>query len=143
MQESPPATLPQRLLGWIVQHRAKIVTLLVWVAGLIGLRMYMDASALTFGDITSQLQSRLSDYWYGPLLYILIYLLRPLTFFPGTLLTILGGSVFGIGWGFVLSLIAGTLSAVIPYAFGRWFSAEYKDTNEGKTRTENGRWKAS
>lgn len=136
MHASPPTPFRNRLLGWTLQHRGKMVILLIWVAGLVGLRMYMDANALTFGDITSQLESHLSDYWYGPLLYFLIYLLRPLTFFPGTLLTILGGSVFGIGWGFVLSLVGGTLSAVVPYAIGRWFSAEYADSQEAKTRLQ-------
>jgi uncharacterized membrane protein YdjX (TVP38/TMEM64 family) len=126
----------QRLLGWIVRQRGKIAILFVWVGGLVGLRLYMDANALTFDDISAQSQSHLSDYRYGPLLYILIYLLRPLAFFPGTLLTILGGSVFGMGWGFVLSLFGGVVSAVIPYVIGRWFSAEYADSDETKSRLQ-------
>jgi uncharacterized membrane protein YdjX (TVP38/TMEM64 family) len=82
----------------------------------------MTSNSLTFADLTRQLQTLLMGTWYGPLLYILVYLLRPLIVFPASLLTILGGSIFGLGWGFVVVLIAGTLSAALPYVVGRWFS---------------------
>jgi uncharacterized membrane protein YdjX (TVP38/TMEM64 family) len=42
--------------------------------------------------------------------------------FPASLLTILGGNVFGLWPGFLYVLIAGTVSAAIPYAVGRWFA---------------------
>jgi hypothetical protein len=70
MYASPATPVRKRLLGWTLQHRGKTVTLLIWIAGLVGLRMYLDANVLEFGDITAQLQSPMSDYWHGPLLYM-------------------------------------------------------------------------
>ncbi len=124
MTQSPPLPFPQRLRDWIIQQRGKIAIILGWVVLLVAVRQYMTSSGLTFADLTRQLQTLLTGTWYGPLLYILIYLLRPLILFPASLLTILGGSIFGLGWGFVIVLVAGTLSAVIPYAAGRWFSGD-------------------
>jgi uncharacterized membrane protein YdjX (TVP38/TMEM64 family) len=119
-----PQPMTQRLRDWIVRQRGKLAVVAAWVLLLLVLRQYMMSNNLSFADLTRQLQTLLTETWYGPLLYILIYLLRPLILFPASLLTILGGSVFGLGWGFVIVLIAGTLSAVIPYSVGRWFSGD-------------------
>ncbi|MEO1287034.1 MAG: VTT domain-containing protein, partial [Chloroflexota bacterium] len=77
-----------------------------------------------FGELIRQLSDILTGTWYGPLLYIVVYLLRPLILFPASLLTLLAGNIFGLAYGFVYALIAGTTSSVIPYAVGRWFSNE-------------------
>lgn len=110
------------LTVWIRRHWVKLLVAIGWLILLILLRQYMTSNNLTFADLTRQLQTLLTGTWYGPLLYILVYLLRPLILFPASLLTILGGSIFGLGWGFVVVLIAGTLSAALPYVVGRWFS---------------------
>jgi uncharacterized membrane protein YdjX (TVP38/TMEM64 family) len=43
--------------------------------------------------------------------------------FPASILTLLGGNIFGLFPGFWYVLVAGTLSSIIPYAVGRWFSS--------------------
>lgn len=128
IQPSPPL---KRVASWGAQHWAKILVVLVWLAGLLLLRQYMAVRDLTFADLTAQLGSLLTGSWFGPVLYIIIYLIRPLILFPASLLTILGGSIFGLGSGFVIVLIAGTLSALLPYGAGRWFSRG----NRGQTTT--------
>lgn len=133
MNASPSAPLSQQIVGWILRQRGKIAVVIVWVVLLLALRGYMTSNSLTFADLTHQLQTLLSGTWYGPLLYVLVYLLRPLILFPASLLTILGGSIFGLGWGFVVVLVAGTLSAVLPYVVGRWFSRE----GESQTTTHS------
>lgn len=127
-------TFLRPIVGWLMKHRFRAAIVLFWGGCLLVLRWTMDANALTFGDLTAQLQVLLGERWYGALLYIVIYLVRPLTFFPGTLLTILGGSVFGVGWGFALSLVAGTLSAIVPYGVGRWFSPAHPETVDTPAR---------
>jgi uncharacterized membrane protein YdjX (TVP38/TMEM64 family) len=112
----------QGLFDWVKRHGSKLLVVIGWLLLLILLRQYMTSNNLTFADLTRQLQTLLTGAWYSPLLYMLIYLLRPLILFPASLLTILGGSIFGLGWGFVVVLVAGTLSAMLPYVIGRWFS---------------------
>lgn len=109
---------------WAKNHVTQLVGVGIWVVIILGTRQYMQANDLTFTELVNQLAELLTGTWYGPLIYIIIYLLRPLILFPASLLTILAGSIFGLAFGFLWGLIAGTLSAAIPYAVGRWFSSE-------------------
>ena len=108
---------------WIRGHKSALIALIFWLVLIVAVRQYMQATDLTFGELSARLQTVLSESWYGPLLYILVYLARPLILFPASLLTILGGSVFGLWPGFLYVLIAGTVSAIIPYGIGRWLSS--------------------
>lgn len=111
-----------KLWNWVKNHRTAVIAVIFWVALLVGARQYMSANNLTFAQLTRQLQDGLTGEWWGALLYVAIYLIRPLILFPASLLTILGGSVYGLPLGFVLVLLTGTASATVPYVVGRWFS---------------------
>lgn len=56
----------------------------------------------------------------GPLIYIGVYLLRPLVFFPATVLTIAGGSIFGAVGGILYTVIGANGSATVAYFLGRF-----------------------
>ncbi len=60
--------------------------------------------------------------FWGPLLLIILYGVRPLTFIPSSLLTILAGSVFGIFPGIIYALVGGVVSSLLPYGLGYWSS---------------------
>lgn len=125
---------PLRVWRWVRTYRTALIAVVIWLVLIASTRAYMVANDLTFGELTVQLQQVLSAAWYGPLLYILVYVLRPLILFPASLLTILGGTVFGLWPGFLYVLVAGTVSAAIPYGVGRWFSgAARQDTGEETT----------
>lgn len=124
MEMSTKPSWTQRAWRWLTAHRTAVIAVLFWLALLLIVRQYMTANDLTFAQLTGELQTILSSNWFGPALYIGVYLLRPVILFPASLLTILGGSVFGLWPGFLIVLIAGTVSAVIPYGIGRWFSSE-------------------
>jgi uncharacterized membrane protein YdjX (TVP38/TMEM64 family) len=112
---------------WIKAHRAPVIAVGFWLVLLLLARQYMQVNNLTFGAVADQLKVLLTESAFGPLLYMGIYLLRPLTLVPAIILTILGGSVFGVWPGFLYVLVAGTLSSIIPYAVGRWFSNGQSD----------------
>ena len=111
---------------WIwIQKRSKIVSVIFfWIIALVILRHYMQVNDLSFEEITNQLTSILTDTWYGPLLYIVIYIVRPLILFPASLLTLLGGSVFGLFPGSIIVLVGGTLSSIIPFSVGKSLSGD-------------------
>lgn len=123
MRIPPQASAGERLLNWLKSHRAAVMAVIFWLVAILAVRQYLQSNNLTFADLTDQLSVSLRELWYGPLLYILIYLLRPLILFPAFLLTILGGNVFGTWPGFAYVLLAGTASSAIPYVVGRWFSS--------------------
>ncbi|MGJ3238072.1 MAG: TVP38/TMEM64 family protein [Anaerolineae bacterium] len=113
----------QRVADWVKKHPTQITAVIFWTLAIIATRQYMQANDLGFGDLATQLSDLLTGTWYGPLLYIGVYLLRPLILFPASLLTLLAGNIFGLAWGFLYALIAGTISSLVPYSVGRWFSS--------------------
>ncbi len=108
------------------KHALRLVALTLWLL-LIGSYLYFSwsqgftrAKALTF--LVS-----LVDSPYGPLLYILLYVVHPLIFFPATALSLAGGALFGVGsttnlfWAVVYTEIGSQSSAHVAYWIGRFF----------------------
>lgn len=53
--------------------------------------------------------------WFGPFLFIVLHIIRPLLFIPVILVCIIGGLIFGIIPGILYSLIGITISCLIFY----------------------------
>jgi len=120
----------QGVRRWVVAHRIQIFALIFWLMLVMVARVYMQQNGMTVPELVESLRSVLVNAWYGPLLYIIAYLLRPLILFPASWLTALAGNIFGLGLGFVYAMIAGTLSAGFPYVVGRWFAGDEAATQE-------------
>lgn len=118
----------ERTLNWfrrsVAQYPARAVAIVVWIGAIAAARLYMSANDIGVGELLEDLQSLLADNWYGPLLYIAVYLIRPLTLFPASWYTVLAGNVFGLPAGFAIALVSGTVSSLVPYTMGRWFAPE-------------------
>lgn len=56
----------------------------------------------------------------APIIYIVLFLLRPLILFPSTILAILGGVIFGYFWGIIWVLLGAMLSAVTEFFLSRY-----------------------
>jgi uncharacterized membrane protein YdjX (TVP38/TMEM64 family) len=66
----------------------------------------------------------LSFGWWAPLLYIFLYTIRPLFFFPAALLTLSGGMTFGPWWGTFYDLIGASLGAFLAFGLSRLLGRE-------------------
>jgi uncharacterized membrane protein YdjX (TVP38/TMEM64 family) len=66
----------------------------------------------------------LSFGWWAPLLYIFLYTIRPLFFFPAVLLTLSGGLAFGPWWGTLYDLIGASLGAYLAFGLSRKLGRE-------------------
>ncbi|MFQ5561079.1 MAG: hypothetical protein ACE5FU_10915, partial [Nitrospinota bacterium] len=60
--------------------------------------------SLDSGVIVQELYNLVLDTYYGPVLYILLYAIRPVIFFPALFLTILSGALFGLWGGIVYTV---------------------------------------
>lgn len=63
-------------------------------------------------------------YW-APIAFIGIYNLATILLIPGSLLTIGGGTIFGVVWGSIYVLIAATLGAILAFTIGRYFARDW------------------
>jgi uncharacterized membrane protein YdjX (TVP38/TMEM64 family) len=69
-------------------------------------------------------EARLRDLgWAAPLGFVLIYVLLAPFFFPMSLLDYACGALFGVLWGFVILVVAGSISALSMLLLGRWWLA--------------------
>jgi uncharacterized membrane protein YdjX (TVP38/TMEM64 family) len=123
------------LRGFIAEHQLKILALIGWGIIIAAAWLYMSVNALSPGELIQQLRELLLETWYGPVLYIAAYLfVRPLILFPASWMSILAGSVYGLGIGFIIGWVVGTFSSFFPYAVGRWFTNSMKDRQEEQAK---------
>lgn len=62
---------------------------------------------------------------YGPIVYIIIYLFRPVIFFPAAILTLLSGALFGLWGGIIYTVIGENLSALLAYGIGTFLGRDF------------------
>lgn len=120
------------------QHVPKVLAILVWLTGLGALWWYQTNSGLTAQDTAIALFTFITTTVWGPVLYVLMYSIRPITFFPAVALTILSGVFFGLVWGTILTIIGALGAASTAYLVGWTFGHTLHLEN-----SPVGRWVAS
>jgi uncharacterized membrane protein YdjX (TVP38/TMEM64 family) len=132
----PPATAGSAAAAprsfW-AQHWQKLIAAALWVALIAGGFWWMRANSLTLPEAVLRALQWVQTSPLAPLLYIMIYALRPLTLFSATLLTIAGGFLFGPAWGIVYTVIAANTSATVAYAIGRYFGQDLLTGDAGSS----------
>ena len=113
------------------QYGARVLALAFWLTALIGYWLYAQQQDLTVQESLRQLAFWLTGSAYGPLVYILLYILRPLIFFPATIITLLGGFLFGPIWGVVYVVVGSNSSALLAYGVGRYFGQDILSEESG------------
>jgi len=111
----------------INSKKLKIAVVLIWLAVFLSYFIYARQSNLTTLEAAENIRSTLEKNWWGPLVYINIYTLRLFIFFPASILTILGGLVFGVFWGSVWTIIGASLSVAVAYKTGGYFLGNSSD----------------
>jgi len=73
-------------------------------------------------DYFHNIEATLSKYSnIAPMIYIVIFAVAPLTFFPSSILVVMAGRFFGFGWGFVYTLVGALLGSSIAFMITRGF----------------------
>ena len=96
--------------------KLKLALIVIAVAALLGTAKYFNAQA----GLRSALNWIASLGAWGPVLFILLYILAAVLFVPGSLLTLGAGAVFGVVRGSVICSIAATLGATCAFLVGRY-----------------------
>ncbi len=114
----------------VKKYGRKIIALVFWL-GLIGAFQWVRiTNNLTPLQVVQSLLEFFAEGLWGPLIFILLYALRPLIFFPATLLTVAGGFVFGPLLGVLYTIIASNVSSTIAFYVGRFFGTDLlQDSN--------------
>lgn len=82
-------------------------------------------------DYRDQFDAATLEQWlqqYGvaaPLLFMLLYAVATVLFFPGSLLTLVGGALFGPVWGTFYNLTGATIGAGIAFLVSRYLASNW------------------
>jgi uncharacterized membrane protein YdjX (TVP38/TMEM64 family) len=110
----------------------RIVAGTAWLVLLAGLGGWIYSQGLSFRQIMRLIYDYVISNPIAPIIYLVIYTLRPLTFFPAMWLSIAAGSLFGFGHGLAYALIGENLSANAAYALARFFFRQRRNGGEAK-----------
>ncbi len=67
----------------------------------------------------------------GPVVFVLLYALGTVLFFPGSVLTVAGGALFGPLWGTLINLTGATLGAVLSFLVARYLASDWVERRVG------------
>jgi len=82
-------------------------------------------------DVTS-LESWVSNAGVlGPVIFMLLYIAGTVFFFPGSVLTLAGGALFGPIWGTFFNLTAATIGAMISFIAARYLAHDWVEKKTG------------
>ncbi len=110
-----------------------LAILLVVVGLVVAARSFLDVHGLLTG--TLRLVDDLGPW--GPVLFVLLYVLATVLFVPGSILTLGAGVLFGVVRGSLLVSVASTLGATAAFLIGRYFAREWvSEKIQGNSRFE-------
>ena len=117
------------LLRVFKRQAPKFIALIFWASLIYTFQSYRIENNLSYSDVLLSLIDFFTSTLWGPVIYMLMYALRPLILFPATLLTALSGTLFGFWWGVVYTVIGENASANFAYWIGRFFGKDMKLEN--------------
>ncbi len=106
---------------WFQAHAQKLIALLFWALLIAGYQWYANGNHLSPLQVVQQLLDFMTNGFWGPIIYIILYAIRPLILFPSTVLTLAGGFVYGPVLGVLYTVIASNISSTIAYFVGHFF----------------------
>lgn len=110
----------------------KLLALAVLVAAIVVAFKFTNLGYYFQREFIEGLLDRLG-YW-APLGFIAIYAVATVLGVPGTIMTVLGGVVFGAYWGTVLVVIGATIGACGAFSVARFLARDFITEMFGKTK---------
>jgi uncharacterized membrane protein YdjX (TVP38/TMEM64 family) len=98
-------------------QRAAVIS--TWLVAVLLWRRYQTSNGLSATDTAQEFIDSVEMAWWGIAAFVGVYLARPLVLFPASILTIVGGVLFGPVVGVFVVIVAANSSAMIAYAVGR------------------------
>ncbi|MFK7918426.1 MAG: TVP38/TMEM64 family protein [Ilumatobacter sp.] len=91
----------------------------IWLVSFLLWRNYQTSNDLSTTEAGQRFIDTVDAAWWGILAYLGVYLVRPIVLFPASILTIMGGVLFGPVVGVIVVVVAANTSAMIAFGVGR------------------------
>jgi uncharacterized membrane protein YdjX (TVP38/TMEM64 family) len=103
-----------------------LIVAIVVIVRLLHLQEYVDEE---------RLRQAIAAYGYwGPAVYLLVWILAPVLFLPGLPITLAGGVLFGPLWGFVYTAIGAPIGGVLAFLVSRYLLRQWVSHKISGTR---------
>lgn len=122
--------------GWnrrVVAQRVLVVA--VWVGVLVAWRWYQVSNDLAPLEAAQRFIDAVDMTWWAIAAYVGVYLVRPIVLFPASVLTVVGGVLFGPIGGVIVVMLAANASAMIAYFIGRSLTRQAPDDAADRFKT--------
>ena len=104
----------------------KKILLGLWGSAAAGALALLVSSGVPLADIPALLRGFIQDQGAaGPLVYILLYTVRPIVLFPASVLTAASGLIWGPFGGIAYTLVGENLSAAFAFGLARYVGREW------------------
>ena len=110
-----PAASQSRTALWM--QRGVVAAL--WISAIVVWQWYQSSNGSSTTETAQTFIDTVGGAWWGVLAFVLVYLARPIVLFPASILTIVGGILFGPFLGVAVVVIAANASAMVAYGVGR------------------------
>lgn len=127
---SQPLNSQKSEASFLQKHWQKLLAGLFWLVLLSVYGAYTVRTGASPLETLRQLVNFLSDSAWGPLIFIGLYIVRPLFLFSAGLLTIASGVLFGPVFGVIYTVIGSNIGASLAYLIGRFFGSEVIETED-------------
>lgn len=118
------ASLKPDIRAWVKRAAPKIIAGLFWFFILYSFHSYRVENALSYRDVLFNIVDFFTTSAWGPVIYMVLYAIRPIILFPATLLTALSGALFGLWGGIFYTILGENASANLAYFIGRFFGKD-------------------
>ncbi len=111
-------------------------TITKWIAiAIVAVSALILVRMLPTDDLQQNFQNWIAGLGvWGGIVFVVIYIVATVCMIPGSLITLVGGAIFGLGLGFVLVSVASTTGAALAFLIARYVArakvAEMAASNE-------------
>lgn len=99
----------------------QLITWVIWFSIIFSYLFFKSKYSLGNVDIAKILYDFFTTNMYWPIIYILVYAIRPLVFFPATFLSFMSWAIFWIWWWLFYTIVWENLSANFSYSLWKIF----------------------
>jgi uncharacterized membrane protein YdjX (TVP38/TMEM64 family) len=106
---------------FLKDNSLQIITWVIWISIIYTYFHFKSLYSLTNLDIAKQIYNFVATSFWGPVIYIILYAIRPVIFFPATFMTFMSGALFWVWGGFLFTMVWENLSANFAYLLWKIF----------------------
>ena len=97
----------------------RAIVVAIWLGAITVWQIQQTSTGRTTVENAQQFIDTVGGSWWGVFAFVLVYLIRPIVLFPASVLTVVGGVLFGPVVGVLVVVVAANASAMVAYGVGR------------------------